>query len=149
MSWQMKTKIALGTPIVLVSLLACTYVAMLKSTPKPPASEFGYGPRQSASGAYILKIEEAAAFKKGKILSTVIVLQDARGSAVEGADIAVDGGMPQHGHGLPTKPRVTRSLGSGRYQVEGLKFNMGGWWELKFAIRSGAVSDSITFNLEL
>jgi hypothetical protein len=70
-------------------------------------------------------------------------------SAVDGARIAVDGGMPQHGHGLPTQPRVTAELGEGAYQIDGVRFNMGGWWELKFAIASGAGTDTVTFNLKL
>ena len=50
--------------------------------------------------------------------------------------ITVDGGMPQHGHGLPTKPRVTRALGNGDHLVEGMKFNMGGWWVVKFRVNA-------------
>ena len=57
--------------------------------------------------------------------------------------------MPQHGHGLPTRPRVTRNLGDGVYEIEGVRFNMGGWWELKLAIDSAAGADSVTFNLNL
>jgi hypothetical protein len=82
------------------------------------------------------------------MLQAVIRVTSKDGSVVSGLQITVDGGMPQHGHGLPTKPRVTKDLGEGRYQVEGLKFNMGGWWELKFAL-AGAASDSVVFNLEL
>jgi hypothetical protein len=57
--------------------------------------------------------------------------------------------MPEHGHGLPTQPRVRRALGDGVYEIEGLRFNMGGWWELKLAIESPAGADSVTFNLSL
>jgi hypothetical protein len=65
------------------------------------------------------------------------------------ARIKVDGGMPQHGHGLPTRPRVTRSLGDGVYEIEGVRFNMGGWWELKLAIAGFSGADTVTFNLDL
>jgi hypothetical protein len=58
--------------------------------------------------------------------------------------------MPQHGHGLPTKPRVTRALGNGDHLVEGMKFNMGGWWVVKFRVASSAAgADSVVFNLSL
>ncbi len=50
----------------------------------------------------------------------------ADGQPVEDATITVDGDMPQHGHGLPTKPQVTKYLGNGDYLVEGMKFQMGG-----------------------
>jgi hypothetical protein len=68
---------------------------------------------------------------------------------VDGCTITVDGGMPQHGHGLPTKPRVTRALGNGDHLVEGMKFNMGGWWVVKFAVAGEAGRDSVVFNLKL
>jgi len=68
---------------------------------------------------------------------------------VDSATITVDGGMPQHGHGLPTKPRVTRQLGNGDHAVEGLKFNMGGWWVVKFRVQSEVGSDSLVFNVRL
>jgi hypothetical protein len=57
--------------------------------------------------------------------------------------------MPQHGHGLPTRPRVTRNLGGGVYEIEGVRFNMGGWWEFKLAISAPGGSDRVTFNLAL
>ena len=71
------------------------------------------------------------------------------GQPVENAVITVDGGMPQHGHGLPTAPQVTEYLGNGDYLVDGLKFQMGGWWEVRFNITAGDVTDTITFNLTL
>ena len=46
--------------------------------------------------------------------------------------------MPQHGHGLPTRPQVTRELADGTYLIEGMKFSMTGWWEIKLAIDSPA-----------
>ena len=76
-------------------------------------------------------------------------LETADGEPVEGADISVDGGMPQHGHGLPTRPRVTRTLGDGIYEIEGVRFNMGGWWEFRLAIAGSRGSDTVTFNLSL
>jgi len=71
------------------------------------------------------------------------------GHSVDTATITMDGGMPQHGHGLPTSPRVTRALGNGDHLVEGVKFNMGGWWVVRFAITSSAGTDTVTFNLGL
>ena len=71
------------------------------------------------------------------------------GGPVEGAQIAVDGDMPQHGHGLPTQPEVTRDFGVGRYLVEGVKFQMGGWWVVDATITAGSVTDTVRFNLRL
>ena len=54
--------------------------------------------------------------------------------------------MPQHGHGLPTRPQVTRESIDGTYLLEGMKFSMSGWWEIKLAIQSAEGSDNVTFN---
>lgn len=68
------------------------------------------------------------------------------GVPVKGARIAVDGGMPQHGHGLPTRPRVTKEFANGDYLMEGMKFSMTGWWEIKLAIEAAGAADTVTFN---
>ncbi len=68
---------------------------------------------------------------------------------VSGADISLDGDMPEHGHGMPTQPEVTGDLGKGKYLVEGIKFSMPGWWVMKFNIKAGDREDSVTFNLML
>jgi hypothetical protein len=78
-----------------------------------------------------------------------IALTDARGRPIDTARIAIDGGMPQHGHGLPSAPAVTLALGDGQFLVEGMKFNMRGWWELDLTIDGPAGTDTITFNLVL
>ena len=76
-------------------------------------------------------------------------VERADGTPVEDATITVDGDMPQHGHGLPTKPRITQYLGNGDYLVDGLKFQMGGWWLMDFTITSGSETDEVHFNMML
>jgi hypothetical protein len=71
------------------------------------------------------------------------------GQPVTDAVITVDGDMPQHGHGLPTRPQVTRHLGNGDYLVEGMKFQMGGWWVVDFTIEHAGQRDSVRFNMIL
>lgn len=68
------------------------------------------------------------------------------GVPVSHARIAVDGGMPQHGHGLPTRPQATQELVDGTYLLEGMKFSMTGWWEIKLTIQSANDTDKVTFN---
>jgi hypothetical protein len=106
--------------------------------------------RTSEGGVYRATIRPPGdSIPQGKLQSWTLHLETATGTPVDTAKVAVDGGMPQHGHGLPTKPRVTRHLGNGDHAVEGLKFNMGGWWVVKFAIAGSAGTDSVTFNLKL
>ncbi len=85
----------------------------------------------------------------GPMHAWTVRLTEADGSPIETASIAIDGGMPQHGHGLHTAPAVTEALGDGRFLIEGMKFNMPGWWEIDLAIDGPAGADSVTFNLVL
>jgi len=78
-----------------------------------------------------------------------LTLKTADGQPVTDAVISVDGDMPEHGHGLPTRPEVTLDLGQGEYLVEGLKFSMPGWWIMEFDIKTQEGEDSVTFNLFL
>lgn len=106
--------------------------------------------RASEAGVYRATIRtQGDSIPKGKLQSWTLHLETAAGAPVDTAQITIDGGMPQHGHGLPTKPRVTRELGNGDHLVEGMKFNMGGWWVVKFRVSSAAGSDSLVFNLSL
>ena len=76
-------------------------------------------------------------------------LETADGRPIDNAEIIVDGDMPQHGHGLPSQPQVTQSLGNGDYLVEGVKFQMGGWWVMDFTIAADGQTDTAHFNLLL
>lgn len=117
---------------------------------RPPASEFGPGPRASAKGLYIASLQGADALKARRMYTIQTTVVDGKtGKAITEATILVDGGMPQHGHGLPTRPRVTNNLGDGKYEISGLRFNMGGWWELELTITTAAGTDTVTFHLSL
>lgn len=78
-----------------------------------------------------------------------IHVETVAGVPVEDAVIQVRGDMPEHRHGMPTAPKVTQYLGDGTYRVEGMRFQMGGWWEVVFEIEAGGESDRVTFNLML
>jgi hypothetical protein len=137
---------ALATTFVIVTglLAAC---AMFTRMPR----DLDYSrTRASGAGLYRATIRpEGDSIPRGKLQRWTLHLETMTGVAVDSATIAVDGGMPQHGHGLPTKPRVTRALGSGDHLVEGMKFNMGGWWVVKFRVRAADGPDSIVFNVKL
>ena len=81
--------------------------------------------------------------------SWTLHIENAEGKPVTDAEIAIDGGMPEHDHGFPTAPRVTQNLGEGDYLLEGMRFNMGGVWVLTLEISSGGQSDTVTFEFEL
>lgn len=118
---------------------------------KPPQDLDYSRTRLSEGGRYRATIRpQGDTIPQGRLHRWTLQLETAAGAPVERATISVDGGMPQHGHGLPTKPRVTRHLGNGEHAVEGMKFNMGGWWVVKFRVAAEATgSDSLVFNLKL
>ena len=119
------------------------------SVERPAAAEFNLGPRTSTNRVYTATLHPTQPLRLRHLQAIAVLIVDADGRPVEGATIAVDGGMPEHRHGLPTQPRVKRALGGGVYEIEGLRFSMGGWWELKLAIESPAGADQVTFNLSL
>jgi hypothetical protein len=106
--------------------------------------------RTSAAGSYRVSYEpRRGPIAVNQIHAWTIHVETADGQPVEGATIAVDGDMPQHGHGLPTEPQVTQDLGGGDYLVEGLKFHMPGWWVVDYTIAVDGQADTVRFNLLL
>jgi len=135
----------LAAAVVAVSLIeGCMMMA------KPPADLDYSRTRTSEAGRYRATIKpDGDSIPKGKLQRWTLHLETPTGAAIDSAKVTVDGGMPQHGHGLPTKPRVTRQLGHGDHLVEGMKFNMGGWWVVKFHVASTTGADSVVFNVKL
>lgn len=84
-----------------------------------------------------------------KLHSWKLKVETADGKPVKDAKITVGGTMPEHGHGMPTQPTVTKNYGDGTYLVEGMKFSMPGWWVVNFSIKAGGKKDSVTYNLQL
>jgi hypothetical protein len=132
---------------------------MLASQNPPPDLDIGAF-QLSRGQRYVAHIEvhvdddTAAANAAGVPLNRLhrwrLLLSDLHGAPVTGARIEVAGHMPGHVHGLPTQPRVTRMLAPGVYLVEGLKFQMEGWWVMQFEIvppGPGAEPDNVAFNL--
>jgi len=84
-----------------------------------------------------------------KLHTWTLHIETAAGVPIDSAAVDVDGGMPEHGHGLPTKPTVAKQIGRGDYLVEGMKFSMTGWWVVKFHVNAPPGADLIVFNLRL
>ncbi len=106
--------------------------------------------RRSEGGLYVATIHpQGDSIPRGTLHRWTLHIETVGGEPVDSVTMTLDGGMPQHGHGLPTKPRVTRAMGRGDHLVEGMKFNMGGWWVVKFRVQAAAGRDSVVFNLAL
>jgi hypothetical protein len=130
-------------------LLAAGVSAQGMKMPAPPDLDYSTT-RTSENGLFTASFSpQAGPIPLNRIHSWRLHVQDAGGAAVKDATFVVGGGMPQHGHGLPTAPRVTKNLGGGDYLVEGLRFQMRGWWVVSFEITSGGKTDTVKFNLDL
>ena len=128
-------------------LLASTGLALLSACMSPPTGLNLSLDRSTAADKYRVAIHPLAEqIAINKIHAWEIELRTPSGEAVPGASIGVDGGMPQHGHGFPTQPRVTKDLGNGRYLLEGMKFSMPGWWEIKLTVDAASGADEVKFN---
>jgi hypothetical protein len=79
----------------------------------------------------------------------VLHIETAAGEPAAGALLTVDGDMPAHGHGMPTEPQVTADLGNGDYLVEGMSFQMGGYWIVDVTVTYDGETDLVRFGLEL
>jgi hypothetical protein len=133
-----------ATAAMLAALAACNHVR--GSAPAPDIATV----KSSAKHLYRASVRpDVMPIPVRRLQTWTLHIDTADGRPVDAATITMNGGMPQHGHGLPTSPRVTRALGNGDHRVEGVKFNMGGWWVVRFAIASAAGVDTVTFNLSL
>lgn len=103
--------------------------------------------QNSQNGIFALHVEPALRpMRLNAMHFWTLRLSDADNKTVSGAKITVDGGMPGHGHGLPTTPRVTPGDAPGEYILKGLRFNMSGVWQLKLDIHHGERSDQLQFS---
>jgi hypothetical protein len=90
---------------------------------------------------------ESMPISVGRIFTLRLRVETMDGKPLQGAEIAVNGSMPEHGHGLPTRPEVSKGVTDGDYIVQGLKFSMPGWWMITFHVNAKDMDDSVTFNL--
>ncbi len=133
------------------SFIASFFVVALVATAgcmTPPADLDLTLKHATAGGKYVVTLQPpAVAPAINQMHSWGVRVSTPAGQPVSAARIAVDGGMPQHGHGLPTRPQVRPAADEGAYLLEGMKFSMTGWWEIKLAIQTpDGTADKVTFN---
>jgi len=137
--------------IVAVILIGLGYAAFttLRMSHVPPNLDYSLT-RLSDNGVYrVTYSSNDTPVPVNQLHSWKLHVETANGQPVANAAISIFGDMPQHGHGMPTRPQVTENLGSGDYLVEGMKFQMGGWWVIDFTINANGQSDKVSFNLML
>ena len=132
-------------------LVSAIFIGVMMSRMKPVPADLDTSTRRpSDNGLFnISYTASTGTVPVNQMHQWTLHVETAAGEPVENATITVDGDMPQHGHGLPTRPQVTEYLGNGDYLVEGMKFQMGGWWLMDFTITANDQTDTVHFNMML
>lgn len=142
--------LVIGAIVVVVIVGPQSIMGGIMGSEPPPEDLDTAATRLSDQGIFNVTYSSSITpIRINQIHSWTIHIETADGQPVDQAEINIDGGMPQHGHGLPTQPEVTQNLGNGDFLIEGMKFNMSGWWTVTFHITAAGQSDNVTFNLVL
>jgi len=117
----------------------------------PPPKDLDYSTkRMSAKNSFNVSYKSIGSpIRINRIHSWELKITDANGNPVNDAKVTVVGDMPQHGHGLPTQPEVFNMGAGGLYRIDGMKFQMPGWWVITIDIMANDVHDAVSFNLNL
>jgi hypothetical protein len=135
-------------PVAALTLAGAGFAARMMEGP-PPDLDLALS-KSTDHGGYIASLAaDQSPIPVGSIHTWTVKVTTPDGKPATDVAIAIDGGMPQHGHGLPTKPEVTTDLGDGNHLIEGMKFNMPGWWTLTVSIEGPKGPDKATFNVVL
>jgi len=130
--------------------IVATLAGLVTACATPPADLDLSLQHPSSHGAFVVRLDPPPTGPAiNQMHAWQVRLATPDGAPVSKATIAFDGGMPQHGHGFPTRPRITREVAPGVYALEGMKFSMTGWWDMRLDIRAGDVSDGAVFNVVL
>ncbi len=130
------------------AVLVAGGIAFAAATTPPADLDYSLAHASDAGLYHVTLVPSVEPVPVGKMHAWTVAVTEADGDPID-ATVSLDGGMPQHGHGLPTEPQVTGRDAEGRYIVGGMKFNMPGWWKLEVKIDGAAGSDTATFNLAL
>lgn len=78
-----------------------------------------------------------------------LALSEKTGSPINVGLVVIKGGMPTHGHGLPTSPQAHFDDMTGHYIIKGLKFSMPGPWVLDAQFKHRKTVHSLRFEFQL
>lgn len=130
------------------ALVAVAFAFLTTACGTPPANLDLSLQHPSSDGKFMVHMDPPASGPAiNQMHAWQVRVETLEGTPVSRATIGFDGGMPQHGHGFPTKPRITREVAPGIYALEGMKFSMTGWWDMRLAIQAGDVTDGAVFNV--
>lgn len=106
--------------------------------------------RTTRSGRYRVSIRpERAPAAIGPLHAWIVEVKRPEGGPVDVHQLFFDGGMPAHGHGFETSPRVTDVLGPGLFRVDGVRFHMAGDWTIQVQLLGPDGPDDAVFEVEI
>jgi hypothetical protein len=127
------------------------FALLVLACARQPASESVTGWSATSDSGRLVGVlaPESGAVQVGAFQTWILALRTADGVPVVGAELAITGGMPLHGHGLPTQPTAGEELAGGRYRIDGVKLNMHGAWLIEVLVRTATAQDRLRFDLAI
>jgi hypothetical protein len=98
-----------------------------------------------ASGLAVVLVESTPAPPAKNDNTWRLRVLDSAGTPLGGLTVEVTPFMPDHGHGTPINAEVTALAEPGEYQAAPINLWMPGLWEVRVAVESPDVSDSVVF----
>ena len=122
------------------------------ATPDAQAQKVATGEVATKHQRYQLRWRALQPIALGELFSVEAVLLGADGAPVPNGTVKIDARMPQHGHGMATKPVDDPGVCApdlptscvhpeGRYRTDGMKFHMPGDWTITFEVDGPAGPD--------
>lgn len=149
-----------ATALLALALLACAcgstgdrqgvgVVANDSPAPRETAPRWTVG--QSAAGTWRVRWRsEPSPVPVNEPFRILVEIDPAGAGSGDQADVglALDAGMPSHGHGMVRVPRVVRT-GPGRFSAEGVLLHMPGPWEVFFDVELNGITERAQFSVEI
>lgn len=142
-----------STTFFIVFILLCsnkalaidTYAKVKKERPENLNID---NPRYSASKAILAEFTLTSDnIPLNKIHTWTLTLTHKSGRSISHADIVISPDMPEHLHGMTTKPVAIATDEPGKYLLKGMNFHMPGWWKVTLDISGYGSRDLVRFNV--
>ncbi|MDP6416642.1 MAG: FixH family protein [Gammaproteobacteria bacterium] len=135
-----------------ISLVAVLFgLSLSPLLPVLHASETRQADLQSTttSGISVEIYSQLSPLEINRIHGWKLVIHDAAGNPLSGAELTLTGGMPDHDHGIPTLPQLTEQADAGVYSLQGIRFHMPGKWQIILSINHAGENEPVVIDFQL
>lgn len=105
----------------------------------------------TAGGSFVVRVEPPpAGIPRNELFTLRVSVLDGAGRAplAEGVELAVDAAMPEHRHGMTTRPRV-ETAPDGAFLVHGMLLHMPGDWRLRLDVTRAGITERAEIRVDL